>query len=58
MTARDSAQSAVALRLYLAGGLSKAEACRQAGVSRFTLYRHLARLPADQRMPKHEEKTL
>lgn len=56
MTARDCEASLLALRLYLAGGISRAEAARQAGVSRFTVYRHLARLPLDQRIPKIKEK--
>lgn len=43
MSGRQCAAADHALRLWLAGGITKIEACRVAGVSRMTLDRALAR---------------
>ena len=43
MTARISAASTRALRLWLRGGITKSAACRKVGVSRMTLDRAIKR---------------
>lgn len=44
MSGRPCAESAEAVRLWLAGGITKAEACRVAGVSYTTLWRTWVRM--------------
>ena len=48
MSARFCAESMLAARLYLAGGITKVEACRIAGVARMTLDRAIRRIAAEQ----------